>query len=215
MSTTKTKPIRAMLGFTRTGPTDILARATAVYTGINGDTTDYVTPPVDMVTFKGAIDTYSSKITAAMDGGKKAIAERSHQGEVVIKMLRQLGHYVEANCNDDMPTFLKSGFEAASTAKGANQPLSQFIRKINQGSNSGQVLVTITAVPAAFSYELRWAAIGAGGTPGTWTTQPVSKTRPAASVTGLTPGTTYAFQVRCLGNASYSDWSDSVTRICT
>ena len=49
---------------------------------------------------------------------------------------------------------------------------------------------------------------------GEWATQPVSKTRPAASVTGLTPGTTYAFQVRSLGDSGYSDWSDSVMRIC-
>ena len=215
MPNTKTKPIKAMLGFIKAGPTAILARATAVYTGINADPTDYPMPPVDMATLKGAIDTYSSKITAALDGGKKAIAERNHQGEVVIKILRQLGHYIEANCKDDMTIFLKSGFEAASTAKSVAQPLSQSIRKIDPGPNSGQLQVTILAVPGALSYELRWAAIGNGGPLGAWTSQPAGKTRPATSVAGLTPGTTYAFQVRALTSSGYSDWSDSVTRMCT
>ena len=102
-----------------------------------------------------------------------------------------------------------------SPAKGAAQPLSQSIRKIDPGPNSGQLQVTIMAAPGALSYELRWAAIGNGGTPGDWTNQPAGKTRPAKSVAGLTPGTTYAFQVRALTNSGYSDWSDSVTRMCT
>jgi hypothetical protein len=65
----------------------------------------------------------------------------------------------------------------------------------------------------AFSYELRWAPI-IGGTVGQWTTMPVTKTRPPTLVTGLMPGTTYAFQVRALIDGGYSDWSDSVTRMC-
>jgi hypothetical protein len=136
----------------------------------------------------------SSDITAALDGGQKAIAQRNHQAEVVIKMLRQLAHYAEANCKDDMTTFLKSGFEAASTTKSPSQALSLFIRKIDQGTNSGQLLVTIVAVPGASSYELRWAPLGNGGTPGPWTNQTVGKTRPPTSITGLTPGVTYCFR---------------------
>jgi hypothetical protein len=52
--------------------------------------------------------------------------------------------------------------------------------------------------------------------PGTWTRQLVIKTCPAATITGLTPGTNYAIQVRSFADASrFSDWSDSITRICT
>jgi hypothetical protein len=35
------------------------------------------------------------------------------------------------------------------------------------------------------------------------------------AVNGLTPGTTYAFQVRVRGPLGYTDWSDSVTFMCT
>jgi hypothetical protein len=35
------------------------------------------------------------------------------------------------------------------------------------------------------------------------------------TITGLTPGATYAIQVRALGGATGSgDWGDTVTRIC-
>jgi hypothetical protein len=53
------------------------------------------------------------------------------------------------------------------------------------------------------------------GTPGTWTSQLVTKMRPATTITGLTPGTT-SIQVRSFADTTgFTDWSDSVTRICT
>jgi hypothetical protein len=214
MSKTKAKPIKAILGFNKIAAPVLLARATAVLAGVYGDPTDYANPPIAAADFKADVDAFSATITAALDGGKKAVAARAHQGEVVIKALRQLGHYAEANCKDDMPTFLKSGFQAKSTVTSATTSLSQFIRNIQQGANSGQLLVTIAAVLKASSYDLRWAAMGAGATPGPWTSQLVSKTRPPTTISGLTPGTTYAFQVRSLINSVLSDWSDSVTIIC-
>ena len=70
-------------------------------------------------------------------------------------------------------------------------------------------------VPNALSYELRWAPIGSGGSPGDWTSHPVPSTRPF-TVAGLTPGTSYAFQARALTRFSgVTAWSESVTRICT
>ena len=43
---------------------------------------------------------------------------------------------------------------------------------------------------------------------------PAGKTRPPTLITGLTPGTNYAIQVRAVIRSGYSDWSDPVTRIC-
>ena len=46
--------------------------------------------------------------------------------------------------------------------------------------------------------------------------QLITKTRPATSVKGLTPGTTYTLQVRSFNDDSgFSDWSDPITRIWT
>jgi hypothetical protein len=211
---TKVKPIKASLGFKKVAAGDVVVRATAVLGGLFADKDDYGTPPVDQATFKAEIDTLSAAMAAALDGGKKAIAAREHQKEVVIKSLRQLGHYTEENCKDDMNTFLKSGFQAASTARASAQPLSDWIRKIVPGKNSGQLLVSIIAHADALAYQLRWASAGQGGVLGNWTELPVGKTKPATAVSGLVPGTTYAFQVRAQTNSGYTDWSDSVTRIC-
>ena len=211
----KTKPIKVLGGYKKKSPTDNLAYANSVHGGVFTDPTDYPTPPIDEATFKGAIDTLSVKITAALDGGKKAIADRNHQEQVVIKMMRQLGQYVETACKDDMPTFLKSGFQAASTAKAAKPPLSQFIRAITHGKNSGSMHIVPVAVAGATAYEIRCTPV-VSGTPGTPVTQLVTKTRPAVTITGLTPGTTYSIQVRSFADATgFTDWSDSVTRMCT
>src|SRR5580700_6683051 len=56
MSKTKTKPIKAILGFNKTAPTVLLARATAVLAGVYGDPTDYANPPIAMADFKLDVD---------------------------------------------------------------------------------------------------------------------------------------------------------------
>jgi len=84
---------------------------------------------------------------------------------------------------------------------------------VENGPNSGQAIVRGKAVPKAVSYTVRSAPMGSDGKPGTWTElSPVTVIR-SVTVNGLTPGTTYAFQVRALGRAGYTNWSDSVTRI--
>jgi hypothetical protein len=210
----KTPFIEAVLGLSKLPPAELLQEATAVYTGTNGNPA-FPNPSVDMAVLKTDIDNFSSAITAALDGGKKAIAERNRLAEVLIKTLRQLGKYVEIASKDDMTTLLSSGFRAKSIGRTASSPLSESIRSINPGPNSGQLLVAIAADPDALSYEIRWGAVGAGGTPpATWMSQPAGKTRPPALLTGLTPGTNYAIQVRSVTHSGYSDWSDPVTRIC-
>jgi hypothetical protein len=205
--------IKAKLGLSKKQARIVLERANAVLAGMYSDPDDYGNPPIDPAVFKSNVDLLNTRITSGLDGGKQAIAERDHQTAVVVKMLHQLAHHAEANCKDDMATFLKSGFEAATKVKVKSQPLSQFIRKILQGPNPGQLLVILVAVAKASSYELRWAATGAGGELDSWVSQIVAKSRPPVLVAGLTPGTAYAFQVRSLVNAVYSEWSDSVTRI--
>jgi hypothetical protein len=212
---TKPKPIKVLGGYNKKTPTENLAYANAVHSGVFSDPEDYNAPPVDEPTFKGAIDTLSVKITAALDGGKKAIAERNQQEQFVITLMRQLGQYVEKACKNDMTTFLKSGFQAASTVKAAKPPLSQFIRTLTQGKNSGQLHIILVAIAGAAAYEVRYAPT-VNGTPGTWSTQLITKTRPAATIAGLTPGTAYTIQVRSFADETgFTDWSDPVTRIVT
>ena len=75
-------------------------------------------------------------------------------------------------------------------------------------------MIRIAKIHGAASYELRYGLVGNGGAPpATWTTLPLAGTK-TVTLNNLTPGASYAFQVRGLGQLGYSDWSDSATFIC-
>jgi len=51
--------------------------------------------------------------------------------------------------------------------------------------------------------------------PTSWTIETVPNAKTAAALNGLTPGTTYAIQVRAYGFLGYTEWSDSAVRMVT
>jgi hypothetical protein len=207
--------IRASLAFTRLAPADLYQFGCSIYAGVNNNPA-YPQPPVDMQTLKSTLDGYNTLIAAALDGSKKVLAERNRQGEVLIKILKQLAHYVESAAKDDMTTFTSTGFQAVSKVRATAPPLSQSIRKIKQGSSSGVLLVLLVAVAGALSYEIRWVAVPAGTTiPAAppWTNILVPSVHPATTVSNLTPGMNYQFEVRVLSKSGWSDWGGSATRM--
>jgi hypothetical protein len=154
----------------------------------------------------------SAKIAAAAGGDKTAVAEMNQQKEVVVDLLIQLAQYVETNCKGDMTIFLSTGFTPAASTKNTAPPVSESIRKIEPGRNSGEMLITLMKLLGAVSYVVQFAQV-VNGVVGSWTSQPVPHTKPPFLITGLTPGATYVFQARALTNSGYTDWSESVTRI--
>src|SRR5262249_27181118 len=80
---TQPKPIKASLGFKKLSPRDVLTRANAVLEGVYTAKEDYPHPPVEEAMLKTQVDALSAGITAALDGGKKAVAAREHLKETV------------------------------------------------------------------------------------------------------------------------------------
>jgi hypothetical protein len=209
----KTNRIRSSEGYDSMPDPDIVARGIAVDNGMTGNP-NFTTPPIDLTSFRTAIEKLSALIADSLDGSKRVIAEKRQQRELVIKMLRLLARYVELHCDGDMATFKSSGFEPLSTIRNPRQHLSQNIRWIRHGPNSGQLVVGLKAILKALSYELRYGPAVNGNTPDLWTTQLVTRVKEPLTFKGLTAGTTYAFQVRAMEVAGYTDWSDSVTFMC-
>jgi hypothetical protein len=205
---TKPKMIKAVLGFQKSLDPDLLKQLNTVHGALDGNKA-FSTPPIDMATFKSGIDTFTTLVTDAEDGGKKAIAAKKKQRAVMVKMLVQLGHYVEGACNDDPQIFGTSGFAAVSTTRTPSQPLppAQF-EWIDRGPGSGQVVLKPKKLPKAVSYDVRYAVVGNSGTLGPWTSTGLPGSKKAI-ITNLTPATNYAFQIRALGQLGYTDWSDS------
>ena len=210
---TKVPIIKPVLGTTGITDSDFVSRLSAIHDKMNGNPA-YPNPPVDMPSFKAAIDAFSTAIAAALDGGKNAIAARDKARADVTVMFRLLGHYVEVASKDDMNTFLSSGFlPVTPRQKLTAQPVAvPSITALDQGS-TGQLVVTIKPVAKARSYDLRYAPAAPAGTAITWTTIAVATTKPAPIIYNLTPGTTYTLQVRAFGRLGYSDWSSPIDRM--
>ena len=207
------KLIKAALNLHKALPEQVQSQGLALLKGLTGNS-NFTNPPVDLNAFKVDLDTYAASIAEAKDGGKKAITLRNKQGGVVIRTIKHLATYVELNCKDDMSIFLSSGFHPRSSARSPAQPLDQpTILSIDQGP-TGQLLASIKPVRKAKTYELRYGAVGAGGAaPAAWSTLMAPKAKTAVPINGLTPGTTYAVQVRAYGQLGYTQYSDSATRM--
>jgi len=207
------KLIKAALNLHKALPEQVLSQGQALLKGLTGNV-NFPNVPVDLNVFKDELDAYAISITDAKDGGKKAITLRNKRGAVVIRTIKQLATYVELNCKDDINIFLSSGFQSRSSARTPAQPLDPpVILNIDQGT-PGQLLVSIKAVRKAKSYELRYGAAGAGGAaPAVWSTLMAPNAKTAVPINGLTPGTTYAVQVRAYGQLGYTPYSDSATRM--
>ena len=185
----------------------------AVETGVYGNPLTFSTPPIDAATFKGIKDGFSVSLVAAADGGKKAVAEKNKNRELLIRAIRQIGHYVEVACKDDMPTFLLSGLTPINNGPRTKQPPAIPIILSVLNGNSGQFVMRLKSDRKAASFEAKYASL-INGTPAVWVTMPFTNAR-SVQINGLTPAATYTIQVRAIGTVANSDWSDPVTRICT
>ena len=174
-------------------------------------------PPIDMAVFKDTLDRYGKAISAALDGSKKVLALRDSLRHSVNGMFRLLGAYVQDVSDNDPAIFQTSGYEAITSSYVPDQPLdTPQLRKIAHGANPGELLLYL---PPSYrkiaNFYVRFAEVDAAGITGEWTYTYVSKLKGPALIQGLKPGTRYAFQISALGNLGKTDWSDSVTKICT
>jgi hypothetical protein len=149
--TDKAKKIKASLGFEKMPDNDLLKRLDSIHAGLDGNLA-FTNLPVDLATFRKAIDHYHVLTTDALDGGKIAISAKRKQREVVIQIATQLGHYVEAACNNDLATFNTSGFVARSNTRTPPQPLQPAaIQWVDRGPTSGSVLVKVRQLDQSHS----------------------------------------------------------------
>src|SRR5690348_14714480 len=104
-TTTKPKIVRPQLGFTKLTDDAFMTRVTTIIKGIDGNP-KFPNPPITAADLKNAADGLSTSMAAAMDGSKKAIAERKQKRADLTLMLRALGHYVETASAGDAATLL-------------------------------------------------------------------------------------------------------------
>ena len=212
-SSKKAAPVRAVTNFASLSDSELFTLAMAIIKGLRGNAA-FPNPSVDLTAFGTTATTFSEATAAALDGGRIATALRDKERKLVIQDLKLLAVYVENNCNDDPAILATSGFTVKTPVKTKGQPVAApSFKSLDLGANSGQITVTLKKVTGAKVYFVRYAPM-TGGSPGPWTTVPIPKINVKTTISGLTPGVTYAFQTQSLGSVGLSDWSDSTTMMC-
>ncbi len=128
----------------------------------------------------------------------------------MLATLRQLAAYVQSICGTDLAILLSSGFKATSGNRAQTPLVTPKVLGITNGT-SGTLTLNVGPVANAKAYEVRRCT-----TPGTWVDSGIYTQARRIVIEGLTPGTTYTFQVRAVGGATgYSDWSDPISHMST
>jgi len=132
-----TKQIRVKLGYAELSDKDVATQGVAVVDGLTGNL-KLQNPPIKPADLKAEVDTFVSLIAAAADGSKKVIAERKNQRALVVKMLRQLGHWVEVTCDDDPAILQSSDYQPARDTRPYAAPAARRVAIIQGGERSEQ-----------------------------------------------------------------------------
>jgi len=191
----------------------IVATGAAVLLGMTGNLA-FPAPPVELPAVQAVLDGLMAALAAQAHGGPATTAEKNNKREALSVLLRRLAHYVEACSNNNLAVLLSSGFSAASANRAQLPLMKPAIVSVDNGKST-QLLVKVGRIAQARCYELRAAAIVAGGAQGPWQAATLCTSSRSMAINGLTPGITYAVQARAIGGSTgSSDWSDSVAHMC-
>jgi len=212
-----TEQVTVKTGFKKLPDSDALALAGTVVKGVFVDKVIAAAPPFDEVTLQTAMDDLKGAIAAQAQagGGTVVTAVKKKKRNVLDGLLRKLAHYVQANCNDDVQLVVKTGFQAKTTSVKSQTQLEKATILSVDNVHTRQLAVNAKKVARAKLYEVQTVIVGANNNTAAFQSAGVFSKARSMTITGLTPGTTYAIQVRALGGSTGSgDWSDTVTRIC-
>jgi hypothetical protein len=204
--------IRVLQNFAKQSDAQLAAFAGAIVQGMTGSTV-FASPPVELKALQAAADDLVAAVAAQPHGGAAATAFKNNKRQELTALLRRMAHYVQDNSGGDTATVLNAGFTLTASSRAGSALEKPSILKIDFG-NTTQLVLKVRPVVRAKCYEVRYAAAGNGGAVGPWQTGGSFTNSRSMIITGLTPGTSYAFQVRAFGSGGYTDWSDAVTHIC-
>ncbi len=207
-----TQKVRISLNFRKYNDSQLATLAAAVIKGMTGNKV-FPNSPMDPAVVQTALDDFSAALAAMPLGGVSATAAKNNKRDVLVSLLQKIGYYVQSHCNNDREILVSSGFAELPPRNGNSAPAKPSILSVDNG-NTTQLVVKAAGVGRVRCYEVRFASVGNGGAPGSWQPGGLFTDPRSMPINGLTPGTSYAFQVRAMGSSGFSDWSDPVVHIC-
>jgi hypothetical protein len=203
--------ISAAIGFINddTDP-QLLTDGDSIIQALTDNSTALPAPDPTVAALTTSRDHYRDALTAAAGGGEAATATKNQMRKLFGNDLRREAAYVEkvANAanggNGDVAIVYLGGFKPYKTPQPAGILDPPANLRLKQGAVSGTLGCRADAPDNASSFEWRYATAAA---PNTYISGGIT-TACRTTLKGLTPGTTYTVQVRAIGAAGPSDWSD-------
>ena len=161
-------------------------------------------PAVDV--FTANLDNYRTKLAAAADGGRVAVAAKNEARKKLVEILKLWASYIEDRADGNESSILATGFELSKKPLPGTSPNMPENVRLSDGKLSGEALVKFKSVPNATTYEIRFRKDGED----TW--QAGELTFKASFVLrNILPGTVIWVQVRAVNTHGSSNWSDPAT----
>ncbi|HYG23204.1 MAG TPA: fibronectin type III domain-containing protein [Verrucomicrobiae bacterium] len=201
------KTTKLYLDFSAYNPAELTVLGDRVTNALN-DKETYPNPVIPAEELATANGEFKEAIDAAATGDRVAIRDRNQKREVLVRMLRQVGLYVQAVVDGDDAKLAASGFEVSVAARKPavlDKPLIETV----ENRASRELAVSLRRVRGAKAYEVRMSHGPEG-----WQMVGVFTQARNILLTDLTPGQTYTVQVRAIGAGNTTtDWSDPVSRM--
>ena len=153
--------IRVSMAFCKLSDEPLVPFATGVRDGLAGNPTLFPDPPVTPDELDAANKAFGVALVAANQGSVAQTAAKNNARLALIALLRQLAVFVESKARGDVQIILVAGFDFTNRGHSPQLPLAKpnIIRILNQRST--QLVVGVTRVPTARSFEAQ-VRIGQG-----------------------------------------------------
>lgn len=212
MPTIKPASIKVKTGFRKLQDSELAISTATIINEMTGND-KLPNPDPDLKTLQAALDALNGAKAAQFQGGTAATARKHGERAALIALLEKEARYVQNNSNNDPAVVLSAGFQVVTKAvRTKTQPGKPSNVTVEFGK-TGELVLNTPPVARVKVYQVRYAALAGGTTPGAWTDAGLFSGSQTMTVSGLAAGTTYVFQVRAFAASGYSDWSDAVAHV--
>ena len=204
------KTIRIALWFATYGKNDLNSFAILVIVCLKNNVL-FPNLPVTIAALTALQTGYQDSITAAAQGGQKETAAQAEAREALVSGLRQNGAYIQSLTPTlTLSQVLSSGYDVTNSG-GTPGPLAQPVITLDNSVSTQLSAYLFAAVAGAKAYQLQYST----GT-GSWLEGGIFPNTKGIAIKNLTPGTIYNVRLRCVGGSTqYSEWSATVSLMCT
>jgi hypothetical protein len=171
---------------------------------------NFTTPPVTPAALTTAANGFATAIAAAVNGTPQDTVHKNVLRTQLIALLDQLADYVELTALGNQEKMLSAGLNTTSGTRALAVVGATGILGVTNIASTKLALKLLVADNA-------WAYIvEVSSTPGVWVHNNTFTDPRDVTLTGLTPGTTYAIRVRPIGSKNqYGEWCAPVSHMST